>query len=613
MLRVLRIPDFRLLWGSSLISSFGSWLLVLAIPAHVFLATSSLRDTGLALVAQYLPLLLLGPVAGVFADWWNRRRLMIATNLFCAGAVAVMLLGTSAERYWVLYVALIAESCGAVLYAPALQAHTPIVVGTGPLLSSANSLTSFSGGIVRLIGGPLGAILLTVYGISWLIRADALSYLLSAAAIYMTSRSGGEHASVKAAIRDAARDLIEGARVLCYQPTARALLPVTIIFLAANASLSSVLIPLGIQRLGGSDLTGFLLSCLGAGFLLGAPVIRAFLDRAQPRNLLAASLTATAGAYFLLFTSSSLATALPAAVAVGMFGSMSLVIPQTTMQRVIPNAILGRVSAVFLTGQAAANLIGALTGPFLAHAAGLTAVGAAASIVTLSAAALARLNVPRTPHQLRGRHLTGGCPSRASGRCGHRLPHGRLRSPADISMRRPGYRGHACLGAATVTPVTAATAGQAPTRLANEPPNSSSLVLTVLLSRLTRCGLDTAELVGINDGADRLDEAVGDVEFDHADYAPLGIVDNRAGLAVDPGRPNGGLAESRPAEQAGDQRNDALPPDHRFPDRLRLAAAVPVDDHVRRQHAEQRIHVAARRRLEESAGEFCAFRSPRRG
>src|SRR5262249_37076719 len=153
----------------------------------------SLRDTGLTLAAEYLPRLLLGPVAGVFADRWDRRRLMIATNLFCAGAVAVMLPGTSPGRCWVLYAALIAENSGVVLYVPAWQARTPAIVGTGPLLTSANSLTSFSSGIVRLIGGPLGGVLLTAYGIRWLICADALSYLLAAVCMVMTSRSGGGH------------------------------------------------------------------------------------------------------------------------------------------------------------------------------------------------------------------------------------------------------------------------------------------------------------------------------------------------------------------------------------------------------------------------------------
>jgi hypothetical protein len=49
MLMALRNRDFRLLWTGSLVSSLGSWLLVLALPAHVFLVTGSLRDTGLIL------------------------------------------------------------------------------------------------------------------------------------------------------------------------------------------------------------------------------------------------------------------------------------------------------------------------------------------------------------------------------------------------------------------------------------------------------------------------------------------------------------------------------------------------------------------------------------
>jgi predicted MFS family arabinose efflux permease len=395
--QALRIPDFRLLWGGGLISSLGSWLLVLAVPAHILAATGSLRDTGLTLAAEYLPRLALGPVAGAVADGWDRRRLMIGANLFCAGAVAVMLLGTSPGRYWILYAALIAESSGAMLYAPALQARTPAIVGTGPLLSSANSLTSASSGIVRLIGGPLGGVLLAICGIRWLICADAFSYLLAAAAMFLTSRSGCEQPDRTGLVSAVARDLIQGTRVLRAQPVARALLPVAVIFQTANASLSAVLIPFGVQRLGGSEHTGLLLACLGVGFLLGAPVIRAFLDRAQPRNLLAASLTATAGGYFLLFTSSSLATALPAAAAVAMSGSMSLVIQQTVLQRVIPGAVLGRVSAVFLTGEAAATLTGSVAGPFLAQAAHLVAVATAASLVTVSAATLAFVTVPQMP------------------------------------------------------------------------------------------------------------------------------------------------------------------------------------------------------------------------
>jgi predicted MFS family arabinose efflux permease len=224
---------------------------------------------------------------------------------------------------------------------------------------------------------------------------------VSAAANTLTSRparkrpAGKRPPGKRPTIGNVARDLAEGGRVLRAQPVARALLPVTVIFLAANAALTAMLIPLGVRRLGGTEHIGFLFSALGVGFLLAAPVLRALLDRIQPRALLTATLTGTGAGYLLLFTSTSLATALPAGVAIGLFGSMSEVIPQTAMQRVIRGTVLGRISAVFLTGEAAAGLIGAVAGPFLAQAVHLAGLAVVASLVTLAAAALTRLAVPR--------------------------------------------------------------------------------------------------------------------------------------------------------------------------------------------------------------------------
>ena len=210
MFQALRIRDFRLMWVGGLISSLGSWLLVIAIPAHVLLATGSVRDTGLTLAAEYLPLLVLGPVAGVCADRWDRRRVMIAANLVSASAAGTMLLGTSPGRYWVLYLALIAESGGSVLYTPAAQARTPAIVGTGTLLSSANSLNAGTDGVVRLVGGPLGGILLTACGIDRLIGADALSYLAAGGLVFLTSRPPGRREDPRATAGDVARDLVAG-------------------------------------------------------------------------------------------------------------------------------------------------------------------------------------------------------------------------------------------------------------------------------------------------------------------------------------------------------------------------------------------------------------------
>lgn len=376
MLKALRIRDFRLLWIGRTVSLLGSWLLVIAIPAHVHALTGSLLATGLTMVAEYLPPLLLGPVAGVLTDRWDRRRVMITADLFRAVAVTLMLFATAGHSLWLVHAALIAESAGAVLFRPAAQAHVPVVVGTGSGLSSANSLNAFADGTVRLVAPPLGAAIMTFAGFPALIWIDVASYLVSAAAIALTARRPRTAAGRRSV------DLAGGWKVVRDLPIARALLPLTAVFLAANASLSALLVPFGIQRLGGGEQIGLVVSALGVGFLLGAVLIRRLVDRMRPRHLLAASQFATAVAFFVLFGSTSLAVALPAAVAIGVFGSMTLVTPQTALQRAVPNEALGRISAVFLTTEALATLVGAVAGPLIAHTLSLSAAVVVACAVT---------------------------------------------------------------------------------------------------------------------------------------------------------------------------------------------------------------------------------------
>ena len=64
--------NFRFLWSGRAVSMLGSWLLVMAVPAHVYALTGSVFATGLTLAAEYLPALLLGPFAGVLVGHADR-------------------------------------------------------------------------------------------------------------------------------------------------------------------------------------------------------------------------------------------------------------------------------------------------------------------------------------------------------------------------------------------------------------------------------------------------------------------------------------------------------------------------------------------------------------
>jgi len=119
------------------------------------------------------------------------------------------------------------------------------------------------------------------------------------------------------------------------------------------------------------------------------------IERVQPKYLVASSQAATAVGFYLLFHSTSLPMAAPAAIGIGVFGSIALVTPQTVVQRVIPNVVLGRVSAAFFTAEALATLLGAALGPAIAQAGGPSTMAVIASAATVTAAALAYVLVPR--------------------------------------------------------------------------------------------------------------------------------------------------------------------------------------------------------------------------
>ncbi|MEU7527092.1 MFS transporter [Saccharothrix sp. NPDC042600] len=392
MFTALRVRDFRLLWAGRAVGALGTWLLVVAVPLHVLHLTGSPTAAGLTLAAEFLPPVVLGAVAGAVADRWDRRAVLVAADVLRAAAVALLLLVRAADDVWLVYVALVLEGVGTAVFRPAVQAHVPTIVGTGPLLSAANSLTTATDGTIRLVGAPLGGLLLGLAGWEALVALDALSYLLSALAISRTVVPQWENGDGGRRPHPSRwRELLAGARFLCRDRTAGALFLVTVLFLGANAALTALLVPHTATALGGPTRTGLVLSGLGVGFLLGAPATHRL--RHRPAPLLGGALTGTAAGYALLFAAPTVPTALGAAVVVGAFGSAALTTTQTLLQRRTPNAVLGRVGAAVFTGEAVATFGGALVGAAAAGNTPAAVVGACAT--TLAAALIALKALPR--------------------------------------------------------------------------------------------------------------------------------------------------------------------------------------------------------------------------
>jgi predicted MFS family arabinose efflux permease len=387
---LLRDGDFRLLWTGQLLSGLGSWLLVVAVPYRVFQLTGSPAATGLTFVIGSVPSLALGPVAGLLVDRWDRRRTMLAVDLGRAGSILPLLLVREPRQLWVVYASLLVESALTQLFDPAAQALVPAMVGRGPELPAANALLSVVAAGSRLAGAALGGVVLAAGGLGALVAIDAATYVASAVSLALLRWRPARHGRDRVSPGGSGAEALQGLRHVIASRRLRGLLAVTVIFLAGNGAFTAVLVPYVRLRLhGAAGELGLLLAATGAGFLAGAPIGRAILDRVGPRATAASSLLAAGGSFLAWFGTGRLAPALALAALTGAAATVFQVCRRTHLQVLTPDRLLGRTSATFITAEATATLAGTALGGGAAGLLGLTATVDAAAVAILASAALA--------------------------------------------------------------------------------------------------------------------------------------------------------------------------------------------------------------------------------
>jgi Na+/melibiose symporter-like transporter len=178
--RLLRgSPDLRLLLGAGLVSMSGDWLLAVGLAYSVYALTGSTLASAAALLSSFVPQVLVGSVAGVFVDRWDRKRTMVCTNLLLAVGLLPLLLVSGSDRIWVVYAVLAVQSCVEVFFSPAEQAFLPRVVDDADLMA-ANGLNGQARNLARLFGSGLGGVAAAAGGIRAIAIADAVTFLVAA-------------------------------------------------------------------------------------------------------------------------------------------------------------------------------------------------------------------------------------------------------------------------------------------------------------------------------------------------------------------------------------------------------------------------------------------------
>jgi MFS family permease len=287
----LRQRNFGFLWFGGLISLTGDWMLRIALPAYVFELTHSTLATGAMFIAGTLPSLLLGSVAGVFVDRWDRQRTMVIINLLQAVGLLPLLFVRPTDFLWLIYMVAFAQSVLTQFFDPAENALLPNLVGEENLLP-ANSLNALNNNLARLIGPTLGGAVAIGLGLAWVVLIDAGSFLAAALLIGLIRQP--KRAASATALKVAAlsfmaiwRELLAGLQLVLRERLVTILFAISAITAVGEGIISVLFIPFVTQVLGAEALElGWLMSAQAIGGLLGGLMIARLGTRIKPRALL---------------------------------------------------------------------------------------------------------------------------------------------------------------------------------------------------------------------------------------------------------------------------------------------------------------------------------------
>ncbi len=270
----LRIRNYRLFAIGSLVSNIGTWMQRVAQDWLILTLTGSAGALGLTTGLQFLPMLLLSPIAGVFADRYSKRR-VIAVSQVVLGVTAA-LLGVLAVAGWVaawhVYVIAFVFGCAAAFDTPARQAFVNEMVQREDL-PNAVALNSASFNLARMVGPGLAGLMIASMGsgvsaTGWVILINAATYL--AVLVSLARMRTSELAPVERLAR-AGGQIRDGLRYVRNRPDI--MLVMAIVFSAGtfglNFQMTTALMATEVYGMGAGEY-GMLGSILAVGSLAGS-------------------------------------------------------------------------------------------------------------------------------------------------------------------------------------------------------------------------------------------------------------------------------------------------------------------------------------------------------
>jgi MFS family permease len=369
---VLQYRDFRLLWLAQSISTFGDALTTLTLVLLINRLTGSTADIATLTILIAVPGVVLGLFAGVVVDRYDRRQIMLMSDLMRAAFILGFMLVHTREHLWLLYgLALVQASVGA-FFTPARGALVQVVLPDAERLQ-AHALTETSFTLAELAGTALAGVLVGATGTFFLsFVIDAATFCTSFALVRLVRTHALPPPSSQP---NPWRELMKGLKVIGSSRLLIAILLTGGLMFLGGAAIQVLLIPFSLNVLHVPVVwSGVLGAGSVVGTVLGGVALTRWAGRLKPTHLLIGGLFSFAA---LIAAMGLTPNAWVLALIILGFG-VTLVVLQssfsTLIQNTVSNDLMGRVGSIFTVVMQTSNILSLLIAGILGTVIGIRQV-----------------------------------------------------------------------------------------------------------------------------------------------------------------------------------------------------------------------------------------------
>jgi DHA3 family macrolide efflux protein-like MFS transporter len=388
MFAVFRKRNFSLMWTAQLISTIGSSLTDLAAGILVYQATHSALSVGLTLMVTAIPTLFVGLVAGVFVDRFDRKRILMASDLLRGGLVVLIPFGVEHFGLIALYVILFMAATVRQFFDPAWESVLP-EIASDEELAAANSFLSISSFGSTAIGFAAAGFLSSV-NIHLPFYIDGLTFVFSFLCVLGVTIARHVAADTTT-IAVVVENLKTGVRFLLGTPLLRSALLVNIPVLFSFGLWNVLLLPMAIKELHATTFEyGLQEGLTSVGFVASSLLMAKYADRLREGQWMVIA-TFGMGIFGVFYgLASNIWFAIAMVVGSGFLNSPLSIARRLILQKNTPREMRGRVFSAFSVSRDLVFLGGMATAG-LADVIGVRPLIIAASAILLGSSVLTQL------------------------------------------------------------------------------------------------------------------------------------------------------------------------------------------------------------------------------